>query len=58
MDKTYICVKCGKRKEAASAPDCCRRKMKPVQLDACTTAFSAEQSRPMQDDEPCDDSRG
>jgi hypothetical protein len=57
-DKTFECRKCGKRKSAKTAPDCCGRKMVPVTLKACTAAFSAENSRSMESEEPCDDSRG
>jgi hypothetical protein len=56
--KTFKCRKCGKRKKAAGAPECCGGKMDQLPLDVCTTASGPEHSRPMQDDEPCDDSRG
>jgi len=58
MSETYECGACGKRMQADKAPRCCGKPMKPLKLDACTGAFGAEHSRPMQDDEPCDDSRG
>ncbi len=58
MEKTYECPNCGKRRNAEEAPECCGKTMKPLPLEACASAFSAENSRPMQDEEPCDDSRG
>jgi hypothetical protein len=57
-EKTFECKKCRKRKSAKTAPECCGRKMTPVPLEACTSAFGAENSRAMESDEPCDDSRG
>jgi hypothetical protein len=57
-ENTFECKKCGKRKSAKTAPECCGRKMVAVTLDACTIAFSAENSRSMENEEPCDDSRG
>jgi hypothetical protein len=54
----YQCPRCKARKKAAKAPECCGEKMKPAPLPVCTTAASAEHSRPMDDEEPCDDSRG
>jgi len=57
-DKEYHCVRCGARKTSEKAPDCCGAKMEPLPLKMCTSAASAEHSRPMEDEEPCDDSRG
>lgn len=57
-EKTFECKKCRKRKSAKTAPDCCGKKMVPVPIEACSTAFSAENSRPMSSEEPCDNSRG
>ncbi|MDD4307779.1 MAG: hypothetical protein PHU53_03105 [Thermoplasmata archaeon] len=57
-ENTYECGKCGKVIRATSLPDCCGRKMTVVKLPPCTSAASAEHSRPMEDEEPCDDSRG
>ena len=57
MNKTYECRKCRKRRDARDAPDCCGERMVEIPLDACTTAFGAEHSRPMEDEGPCDDSR-
>ncbi|MBA3046194.1 MAG: hypothetical protein KKH41_01180 [Candidatus Thermoplasmatota archaeon] len=56
--KEFQCRKCGKKEEAADAPECCGSKMVILPMDACTHAFGPEHSRPMGDDEPCDDSRG
>ena len=54
----FQCRACGKRAKAAEPPECCGQKMDEIPLEACTQAFGAENSRPMDDDEPCDDSRG
>ena len=56
--KEFKCRKCGKRVTAFGTPDCCGEQMTPMPLEVCTTAPSAEHSRPMGNDEPCDDSRG
>jgi hypothetical protein len=53
----FRCRKCGKEEKAKEAPVCCGAKME-LPLEACTHAYGPEHSRPMDDDEPCDDSRG
>ena len=56
--KTFECRKCGKRDEAEKAPECCGGRMVQLPLEVCTSAPSAEHSRPMSEEGPCDDSRG
>jgi len=55
----YRCVSCGGAAAAVGEiPECCGRPMVKVGLDACVSAgASAEHARPMDDEEPCDDSR-
>ena len=55
---TYECGKCGCKKKAPCPPECCGHKMSIMPLKPCTSAHGPEHSRPMEDDEPCDDSRG
>jgi len=50
----YECAECGKTHDGEEAPECCGQPMR-----VCTSAqASAEHARPMEDEEPCDDSRG
>mgnify|MGYP006906715702 CR=1 FL=1 len=58
MEYEFKCGKCGKKAIGESAPKCCGHKMEKIPMDACTQAFGAENSRTMDGDEPCDDSRG
>jgi len=55
----YKCLSCGGTATAiGDIPICCGRPMVKVSLDACVSAgASAEHARPMDDEEPCDDSR-
>ena len=55
----YECRDCGHTEMAeGDAPECCGKPMVRMPLDACTSAgASAEHSRPMEDEEPCDDFR-
>lgn len=60
-EKEYECVDCKKRIKVdfTTEPICCGKSMRQVPLEACTAApASAEHARPMDDEEPCDDSRG
>ena len=56
-EKAFECRNCGKKARATEAPECCGMKMALV-LPPCTHAYGPEHSRPMDDEEPCDDSRG
>jgi len=58
-EKKYECRDCGHTGTAdGDAPECCGKPMVKVGLDACVSAgASAEHARPMDDEEPCDDSR-
>jgi hypothetical protein len=57
--KTYECENCGKRvkKSNKQEPECCGKPMKQLPLDVCLHASGAEDSRPMENEEPCDDGR-
>lgn len=58
-EKTYLCKECGKeiKKTDDEVPECCGKPMKQVPLDVCLQPAHAEHSRPMDDEEPCDDGR-
>jgi hypothetical protein len=57
-EKEYMCKKCQKKKKSKTQPECCGEPMKQLPLNVCTSASSPEDSRPMGEEEPCDDSRG
>ena len=59
MKETYKCEICGKTIEVTdeSIPSCCGKDMKKVTLDICTQPAHAEHSRPMDDENACDDGR-
>jgi hypothetical protein len=59
VKNTYECENCGKKveKEGNEKPDCCGKPMKQLPLDVCLQPAHAEHSRPMDDEEPCDDGR-
>jgi hypothetical protein len=54
-EKVYECEECKKRGKDPEI--CCGKPMKEVSLDVCVSASSPEHSRPLEDEEPCDDSR-
>ncbi len=58
----YQCQECDRTveidPETDEEPMCCDKAMEQLPLDICTEPQSAEWSRPMDDDEPCDDFRG
>ncbi len=56
-DIKYICKQCGKEAMAPEGqpPECCGEPMEP--MDVCTLTETAEQDRPFNEDEPCDDGR-
>jgi hypothetical protein len=57
----YQCQKCKKKtivKGEAKKPSCCGKPMKKIQVNICLQPDHAEHSRPMGEDEPCDDFRG
>jgi hypothetical protein len=59
MKKTFKCEECGKTIEVIddSIPSCCGKDMKKVSLDICTQPAHAEHSRPMDEENACDDGR-
>jgi hypothetical protein len=59
MDETYECKQCGKKTKVTDgkAPECCGKAMKKISLDICTQPAHAEHSRPMEDENACDDGR-
>ena len=61
-EKEYECEHCKKRVKIDFTKEpsfCCGMEMKPVPLEVCLAPpSSAEHARPMDDEEPCDDSRG
>ena len=56
---TYECDVCGKRtkKSDKNIPECCNKPMKKIKLDICTQPAHAEHSRPMDEEDACDDFR-
>jgi len=57
-EKTYECKECRKKiKTSEETPECCGKPMKQLPLDVCIQSANAEQARPMEADEPCDDGR-
>jgi hypothetical protein len=59
MKETYKCEKCGKTTEKSNGeePICCGEPMKKVSLDVCIQPAHAEHSRPMDEENACDDGR-
>ena len=59
MKKTFRCEECGKTIDVTdeSIPNCCGKDMKIVPLDICTQPAHAEHSRPMDEENACDDGR-
>jgi hypothetical protein len=57
---TYECNVCGERtkKSDDKIPECCNKPMKKIKLDICTQPEHAEHSRPMEEEDACDDFRG
>lgn len=56
--KNYTCETCGKETSAdalAASPECCGKPMKESSLDPCFSAHDAESSRPIADEDACDD---
>jgi hypothetical protein len=58
-EETYQCGDCGKNIKISdgSNPECCGKPMKKMSLDLCTQPAHAEHSRPMEDEDACDDGR-
>ena len=57
----FECSKCKKsveQDERKDTPTCCEKPMKKIPIGICTEPATAEWSRPMDDEEPCDDFRG
>jgi hypothetical protein len=56
---TYKCNNCGKtvKSNNGKVPTCCDRPMEKLPLDICTQPSHAEHSRPMDDEDVCDDGR-
>jgi len=56
---TYKCEKCGKTIKTLKGkkPECCNELMKKTPLDICTQPAHAEHSRPMDEEDACDDFR-
>ena len=59
MKKTFKCEMCGNTIEVTdeSVPSCCGKEMNQVTLDICTQPAHAEHSRPMDEENACDDGR-
>jgi len=59
MERSFKCEKCGKTINVSddSIPSCCGKPMKQLDLDVCLQPAHAEHTRPMEDEEPCDDGR-
>ena len=58
-EETYECENCGKttKNPKGKIPNCCGKPMKKIPLDICTQPAHAEHSRPMDDENACDDFR-
>jgi hypothetical protein len=58
-EETYKCEGCGKTVKASGkkTPECCGEAMQKVTSNICLQSDHAEDSRPMDDEEPCDDGR-
>ncbi|MCX6670921.1 MAG: hypothetical protein NTX92_03240 [Euryarchaeota archaeon] len=57
----YECQTCKKKiivKTKKEKPSCCGKPMTKISVDICLQPDHAEHSRPMGEDEPCDDFRG
>jgi hypothetical protein len=59
MSKNYKCESCGKivKVKEGIVPKCCGKPMKQLPLNICIQPAHAENARPMDDEEPCDDGR-
>ena len=59
MERSFKCEICGKTVSVSddSIPSCCDKPMKQLPLDVCLQPAHAEHTRPMNDEEPCDDGR-
>ena len=59
LEVKYKCGICGKTKAVSddSNPECCGKPMKQLPLDVCIQPAHAEHTRPMENEEPCDDGR-
>ena len=59
MIKKFKCKDCGKTVESKeeNIPECCGKPMKQLPLNVCMQPAHAENSRPMESEEPCDDGR-
>ena len=59
LAETYKCEKWGKiiKRKEKEIPLCCNQKMVKIPLDVCTQPAHAEHSRPMDDEDACDDGR-
>ncbi len=57
-EKTYECEECRKKIiTSKETPECCGKTMKQLPLDFCSQPAHAENARPMESEEPCDDGR-
>ena len=59
-EQTYKCEKCGKtiKKTNGEKPKCCNQLMKKIPRDICIQPAHAEHTRPMDEEDACDDFRG
>lgn len=59
-EETYECENCRKNVKSTDGkiPECCGKSMKKIPLGICTRATDAEHSRPMEEEDACDDFRG
>jgi hypothetical protein len=56
----YTCEECGRSVSCATdapTPECCGKSMTTAGLDRCTRPANAEYSRPMDEEDACDDGR-
>jgi hypothetical protein len=59
-EQTYKCENCGKTVKITNGdkPKCCNELMKQIPLDICIQPAHAEHTRPMDEEDACDDFRG
>ena len=60
VEESFKCNKCGNivKNEGTDIPKCCGENMEKIPLDICTQPQHAEHTRPMDEEDACDDFRG
>jgi hypothetical protein len=60
VEESYKCQICGKivKTKEDKIPKCCNKYMEKIPIDICTQPPHAEHSRPMDEEDACNDFRG